>query len=596
MKKTFDQSFLDRGVSSNPIPPGPLADCASIVDVVFTRARLQPDRLALLFLEDGEDEVSAWTYGEFGKHIVRIATALSKYGISGERALLIYEPGLEYIAAFFGAMAAGAIAVPSYPPIGKRPLTRLQGIFADCAPKLILTLSRYHNELATRLAPLIKAGMVHLVATDDLPLPETTALVPGAPVHKLAMLQYTSGSTGTPRGVMVGHDNLLANCEAVYRWLGPEPERRGSIWLPPFHDMGLLGGVLQPLYSGFPLVFMSPMHFIQRPVRWLKAISNYRITLTGGPNFSYEMCTTRIPDEELEGIDLSCWRHAFCGAEPIRWDTLENFSRRFANYGFRHEAFNPCYGLAEATLIVSGKPVDTAPKVQYFERAALDARRAIPADRGAANTRSLVSCGPIAHEFEVRIVDPDEKTLCEPGVIGEIWVSGSSVTAGYWKRHQENAELFGVGLPDAPGAYMRTGDLGFLWDQELYITGRMKDMMIVAGRNHYPEDIETTVEDAHPSVTAAGAFSVEKDDEERLIIVAEVRRTGQTSASDLAGVREAIVTNVTSAHGIAPFQVHLTASRVIPRTTSGKIQRSACKQLFLEGSLVDLEARLPSSS
>jgi acyl-CoA synthetase (AMP-forming)/AMP-acid ligase II len=568
-------------------PHEALANCRSIIEVVRMRAMCDPDKRALMFLKDGADDIEQWTYGELWGRASRVARHLDQLGTAGKRAVLLYEPGLEYIAAFLGSLQAGAVAVTSYPPSGTRATQRMFGIIEDAQPAVVLSTSRIRASEAKLRPDFWSLHGAQWVATDALPNLSAVEL-PAAPMvtgQPLAMLQYTSGSTSRPKGVMVTHRNLLSNCEACHDWLQPGPHWVGCSWLPPYHDMGLMGGLLQPLYDGFPVVLMAPGHFIQRPERWLRAISRFRCTATGAPNFAFDLCTNEIDDRELDSIDLSCLEVAFCGAEPVRAETLLRFARRFARCGFRAAALNPCYGMAEATLMVSGKPAGSAMRHGFFDQAALAAGRVTEGDT-QDEKRALTSCGRVARNLTVRIVDPDTMEPSLPETIGEIWVAGEHVAAGYWNRGEESEQAFGARLAGDDREYLRTGDLGFLRGGELFITGRIKDLIIIAGRNHYPQDIELTVQSAHAAIQANGvaAFPVEAEDGETLVVVAEIRRAGRSHGTDdLDAIRHAVVRMVTQVHGLRPADVHLGPFGTVPRTTSGKIQRQACKRAYLDG-------------
>jgi acyl-CoA synthetase (AMP-forming)/AMP-acid ligase II len=565
----------------------------SIAEIVQQRAKWQGEDTALIYLRDGEDNVESCTYRELWERSSRIAAALEAREAAGKRAILLYEPGIEYVAAFLGTMASGVIAVPAYPPVSPHLAERLRGVMLDCLPGFVLTTAMFSAGFRSRVAG---PGNVEWIETDQLKLSPCRGVDVNA--SDLAMLQYTSGSTGTPKGVMMSHHNIVANCAAVHEWLGPDPHRRGCIWLPPYHDMGLLGGILQPLYSGFPLVFMSPLHFVQRPVRWLRAISKYRITLSGGPNFSYQMCASSISDADLAGLDLSSWREAFCGAEPVRRATLTAFCQRFAAVGFSTKAFNPCYGLAESTLIVTGKPSDSEPTYGSFDRGDIERGRVTPlaADAqpgGAIDATWLTSCGIATGGADLRIVDPETLTVLGPGQVGRIWIAGPSVAQGYWNRPEDTRATFGCTLPGVVTPFLDTGDLGFIHDGQLYVTGRAKDLIIIGGRNHYAEDIEHTVEGAHGAVSRGGAvaFSVDTNVEEAIVVVAELR--AMREPCDTQKVAEAIVTHITSRHGVVPKAVMLCKRGAIARTTSGKVRRAASRARYLAGDIKPLAESRP---
>jgi acyl-CoA synthetase (AMP-forming)/AMP-acid ligase II len=567
------------------------AGCQTLVEILRMRAELRSDDTAYVFVKDGVDDASQWSYRQLWGRASAIARRLLDLEAEGKRALLLYEPSLDYIAGFLGALQAGAIAVPSYPPSGSRASGRLQSIIDDARPDFILSTTAIRESEEHFRAEFWRAQALSWITTETL-TPETLeeakgAYRPAGP-KAIALLQYTSGSTGNPKGVMVTHRNLMSNAEALCDWLGRDPEPRGCIWLPPFHDMGLMGGILQPLYQGFPVVLFSPRHFIQQPIRWLRAISRHRSTVTSAPNFAFDLCINDVEDEDLAGIDLSSLRVAFCGAEPVRKETLMRFFERFAPFGLREEALTPCYGMAETTLIVSGKPPGATPVFRHFDQAALDERRVVERDAASPGARPLSSCGPVVRGLAVEIVDPQSLKPSLPGQIGEIWVAGEHVAAGYWRREAETREAFGAEVAGDGRRYLRTGDLGFLLDGELFIAGRIKDLIIIAGRNHYPQDIELTAEAAHPAISANGvaAFAIEREGEEALVLVAEARRTRKAEAQEeYEEIRRTMLQAVVSGHGVAPVDIYLAPGGTIPRTTSGKIQRQACKRAYLGGTL-----------
>jgi 8-amino-7-oxononanoate synthase len=401
----------------------------------------------------------------------------------------------------------------------------------------------------------------------------------------MAFLQYTSGSTGTPKGVVLNHANLLHNSALIAHAFEHTRTGLGVFWLPSYHDMGLIGGILQPMYYGRPNVLMSPMSFLQRPFRWLQAITKYHGTAAGGPNFAYDLCVQKVTPEQRAELDLSSWTLAFNGAEPVRPETIERFAKTFEPCGFRRDAFYPCYGLAESTLIVSGGFKASPPVIRSFDAEALENHRAtevLPDEEGA---RELVGCGGSLLDQRVLIVDPEALTSVPDDRIGEIWVAGPSVAGGYWRRPEESKHTFGACLKDTgEGPFLRTGDLGFLLDGELFVTGRLKDLIIIRGLNHYPQDIERTVEQCHPGLRASSgaACTVEIEGRERLVIVQEIERRKDQEAPAMF---EAIRRGVAAEHELQVEAIVLLAAGSIPKTSSGKIQRHACRQGFLEGAL-----------
>jgi acyl transferase domain-containing protein/acyl-CoA synthetase (AMP-forming)/AMP-acid ligase II/thioesterase domain-containing protein/acyl carrier protein len=560
----------------------------SLADVLRERAAGQPERRAYTFLVDGEAEEVHLTYGGLDLQARAVAAHLQSLGLHGERALLVYPSGLEYLAGFFGCLYAGAVAVPAYPPRLNRSLARLRTIVQDARVAVALTTADLLEGLAPRLAAAPELGALPWVATDALGTAEAGGWRhPNAGPDTLAFLQYTSGSTTAPKGVMVTHGNLLHN-QALIRRAFPQPEDALLVgWLPPYHDMGLIGQILQPLYAGFPGVLLSPTAFLQKPARWLQAMSRYRGTGGGGPNFGYELCVEKVTPEQRQGLDLSRWSVAFNGAEPIRPGTLERFAATFAEHGFRREAFYPCYGLAEATLIVSGaKGIASVPTIRPFQVRELEQGRAVPVSEEEAGGRTLAGSGLALAEQRIAVVDPGSLAELPAGRVGEVWVSGGSVARGYWGREEETASTFRARLADGEGPFLRTGDLGFLLDGELFVTGRGKDLVILRGRNHYPQDLEWTVERSHPDLLAGGsaAFSIDAGGEERLVVVQEVHRHSLRRL-DPAQVAAAVRTAVAAEHDVEIHAVALVRPFSLPKTSSGKIQRHLCRAAFLEGSL-----------
>jgi acyl-CoA synthetase (AMP-forming)/AMP-acid ligase II len=483
---------------------------SSFVDLLRERVSSHPDRPAFSFLQDGTTETDRWTYADLDRHARAIATHLQMRGLGGKRALLLYNPGLDFVAGFFGCLYADVTAVPAYPPRSNQLMARLASIIRDAEVAVALTASAALEGIAERLQDLGAAAPSELIATDTLS-EEDAAMWRPTPIQpdSLAFLQYTSGSTGQPKGVMVSHANLLHNSRLINLCFEDSPQSLGVSWLPPYHDMGLVGGILQPIYVGSTMILMPPVSFLQRPSRWLEAIARNRATTAGGPNFAYELCARQIRPDQLQDLDLSSWSLAFTGAEPVRAETIDLFCETFGPCGFRREAFLPCYGLAENTLIVTGGGKSQQPIVRRFDAAALAERLAVEvASEAEAACRTLVSSGPPVGDVGLHVVDPETGQPLGPGQIGEIWVSGGSVAQGYRHQQELTRETFQARLSGDPAAYLRTGDLGFVLDGELFITGRVKDVIIIRGRNHYPQDIEQSAEEAHKAVLPGAAFAL----------------------------------------------------------------------------------------
>ena len=564
------------------------------VDILQFLAAERPDAKAFGYLRDGEGDEERVCYGELDRRARSIAAMLQRLGAEGERVLLLYPPGIEFIPAFLGCLYAGAVAVPAYPPDPMRlarSLPRLQAIAADAQTRTVLTTAMVHGLAGALFDIAPEFGTMHWLATDTLADAATDWRRPAVETTTLALLQYTSGSTGTPKGVMLSHAQLLHNSRCIQQGFGHDEQSSGVTWLPLYHDMGLIGGVLQPLYAGGPCTLLSPLDFLKKPLRWLQAMTRFRATTSGGPNFAYELCARKITAAERATLDLSRWRIAPVGAEPVRRETLERFVETFRSCGFRREALFPCYGLAESTLFVSGGQFGTDAVTLLANGDALAQGRFQEEQAGSPMGREVQSCGRIVPTMEVVIAHPESLTRCEDGRVGEIWVAGASVALGYWNRTQETKEVFAAYLADNHrGPFLRTGDLGFLRDGQLFVTGRRKDLIILHGRNLYPQDIEQTLERSHSAVRlgCTAAFSVERGGEERLAVAAEVQRRRGGSAAEgeeLQPVIAAMVEAVAAEHEVVPYIVLLLPPGAIPKTSSGKIQRSACKAAFLAGEL-----------
>jgi acyl transferase domain-containing protein/acyl-CoA synthetase (AMP-forming)/AMP-acid ligase II/acyl carrier protein len=574
MPNTFDRREREAGF--NP---------ADLIELLCWRAEHQPEQRAYTFLSDGETEKASLTYRELDRQARVIGAWLQSMKVAGERALLLYPPGLEYISAFFGCLYAGVVAVPAYPPLLNRNLPRLEAIATNAQAALALTTTPI---LATSKRVLSEAPALaglRWLATDRIgEVNEDQWREHAAGADALAFLQYTSGSTGTPKGVMVSHGNLLHNMGAVCERFELLSHRCGLGWQPLFHDMGLIGMVLNPLYACFPMMLMSPLAFLQHPFRWLQAISKYGVTYSGAPSFAYDLCVRAISPAQCESLDLSSWSLAAVGAEPIRKDALDRFVQAFAPFSFHEEALYPCYGLAEATLIVTGGPRSPRPLAKTVLKSGLEENRAVEAPAGAEGAQELVGCGKVLPGQKVVLVNPETFEVSAPGEVGEVWVSGPSVARGYWNRPEETAETFGARLAGGgTETFMRTGDLGFADAGELYITGRHKDLIIIRGLNYYPQDIEHTVQESHAELRPAcgAAFSVEASGEERLVIVQEL----ENDAGDSGEIFDAIRRSVAEEYEVPVYSIVLIKYGTMPMTSSGKIQRRACRVRFLEDGL-----------
>lgn len=538
------------------------------------------------YFTDGESLEQQITYGELWREVCGLAGYLQgRCGIrTGDRVLLLYPPGLDFVTGFFACHAAGAVAVPAFPPRRNRKASRIRSIVVDADARWALSTTPVVEQLTGDQFHDDLLG-VQLLGTDDQGTRDLSNWrMPKINGDSLAVLQYTSGSTGSPKGVMLTQSNLVANSALIHNAFQPELKSVVMTWLPTYHDMGLVGGVLMPMFMGWPNVMMSPITFLQRPARWLQSISKYGVTISGGPNFAYQLCVDKISDDELDGVDLSTFQIAFNGAEPVRPSTLNAFTKRFSKYGFRGTSHLPCYGMAETTLLVTGGPTNPRPIINTFDGAGLDDKIVRPIDAAEPTARELVGCGRVLPDERVEIVDPETCEKLPSDAIGEIWVQGPSVGKGYWQRREESTRTFNAFTSTGEGPFLRTGDLGFLFENQLYISGRLKDLIIIRGVNRYPQDIEGTVERSSKVIQAGSvaAFAMNHDDRETLVIVAEaIRKRGHDWDTELQKIRRA----VTEEHDLPPDAVYIVRNSSVPKTSSGKIQRHACLHAVRDGSL-----------
>lgn len=557
----------------------------SLVHLLLRRAQERPDAPLYRFLDHGEREGVTVTCGDLDRRARSVAAALQEAGCGGERVLLLFPPGAAFFAAFFGCLYAGAVAVPVYPPRpNDRRLERLDAVAGDCDARGVLTVAalrpRVEEWAAGATSPVVLAADEVTAGPDDWRPPELR-------LDTLALLQYTSGSTAAPRGVVVTHAHLLENSACIDAGFRHDADSVIVNWLPTFHDMGLVYGVVQPLYAGVPAVHMSPLAFLQRPARWLRAVSRYRGTHSGGPNFGYDLCLRKVRPEREEELDLSSWRVAYNGSEPVRADTLERFAAAFAAHGFHAEALCPAYGMAETTLKISSASPGQPVTVLSVDGTALEEDRVAPVPPGTPWGRRLVGCGPVGDGLEVRIVEPEAAAPCPADRIGEIWVRGASVAAGYFGRPDDTARVFGGELPEEGGGWLRTGDLGFVHGGEVYVTGRLKDLIILQGRNHYPQDFERTAEESHPELRrgCCAAFGVDGLVGEEVVVAVEVARRFRGDAGE---VRRAVRQALSRDHDVSLREVVLLTAGSVPKTSSGKIRRGTCRRAYLDGTLETL--------
>ncbi|HAU1151141.1 TPA: fatty acyl-AMP ligase [Legionella pneumophila] len=561
--------------------------CQSLVDVVRLRALHSPNKKSCTFLNKELEETM--TYEQLDQHAKAIAATLQAEGAKpGDRVLLLFAPGLPLIQAFLGCLYAGCIAVPIYPPAQEKLLDKAQRIVANSKPVIVLMIADHIKKFtADELNTNPRFLKIPAIALDSIELSKSNNWQPTSiKSNDIAFLQYTSGSTMHPKGVMVSHHNLLDNLGKIFTSFHMNDETIIFSWLPPHHDMGLIGCILTPIYGGIQAIMMSPFSFLQNPLSWLKNITKYKATISGSPNFAYDYCVKRIREEKKEGLDLSSWITAFNGAEPVRAETMEHFYQTFKEYGFRKEAFYPCYGLAEATLLVTGGTPGNPYKTLTLAKEPFQDHRVHFSDDNSPGSYKLVSSGnPIQ---TVKIIDPDTLTPCDFDQVGEIWVQSNSVAQGYWNQPEETKHAFQGKIKEneSSSIYLRTGDLGFLHDNELYVTGRIKDLIIIYGKNHYPQDIEYSLMHSplHHVLGKCAAFVIQEEHEYKLTVMCEVKNRFMDEVTQDNLFNE-IFELVYENHQLEVHTIVLIPLKAMPHTTSGKIRRNFCRKHLLDKTL-----------
>ena len=564
---------------------------ASLVDLLRYRAENQGSRTAFQFLKNGQEEDRALTFATLDQKARDIAAHIHEWvpEPKGRTVVLLYPNALDFITAFFGCLYAGAIPVPAFAPNSRRNSSqRLEAIATNAGARVALTTEASMGIMREWINASEKLKDLRYHVTDEVDETAVSEWVdPNIGKDTLAFLQYTSGSTGTPKGVMVTHGNLLHNVALMKKAYGHSDKSIFVCWVPLYHDLGLIGHVIQTVYLGVPCYLMTPESFLQRPARWLQAISRYRATATMAPNFSFDLCGRYITERQMAGLDLSSLEVAAIGAEPIRADTIERFCKKFESHGFRRESFVPTYGLAEATLIVVAAAKPERPTILAVDPEALEAHRVVVVTEATRGQRLLVSSGQAGCDHEAIVVDTETGIRCQPDQVGEIWFRGPSIANGYFEREQETKETFHNYTRDTnDGPYLRTGDLGFIQNEEIFFTGRLKDLIIISGENHYPQDIEHTVYVSDPAIRigCGAAFSVDAEGKERLVILQEIRRDNVDNLdgkSVVAKIRETVAKH----HGLAAYEIVLIEPGTLSKTTSGKIQRQTMKRRYLADEL-----------
>jgi acyl-CoA synthetase (AMP-forming)/AMP-acid ligase II/acyl carrier protein len=559
---------------------------STYVEVIQRRAQVTPEHVVYKFLEDGINESDIMTYGRLESIAHRVAAALQRKGKKGDRVLMLYPPGLSYVASLFGCFYGGFIAVPAYPPRKNRGLNRLLSIISDADAKSCLVTRQIYNDIVRNFKNEELLSNIHWIIFDDLEDQPSGNFSPTNILPEdIALLQYTSGSTGKPKGVMITQLNLLYNSENIRQSFGLSKKTIGLNWLPVFHDMGLIGGVLQVAYLGAVNIGMPPISFLKSPGNWLRAIQKYKANTGGGPNFSYEYCVQKTSLDEVEQLDLSSMKVFFCGSEPIRQTTYLSFTDYFAKSEVRLNQLLSCYGMAETTLIITGIDAGSEPRFLLLDTQELSANRVL-ISQNEKNSTAIAGCGHTWMETKVEIINPDTFSPSLPHEVGEIWVSGPTVAKGYWNKQEETERTFQAYTAEGKGPFLRTGDLGFLYDNELFVTGRLKDLIIIRGANFYPSDIEFTIQKAHPDLreNSGAAFPITHNNEEVLVVVQELERTAMRNTNHdeiITTIRKAIAEE----HEIEVFAVILIKTGSIPLTSSGKIQRRQSRYEYLNGEL-----------
>jgi acyl-CoA synthetase (AMP-forming)/AMP-acid ligase II len=562
------------------------------IEVIREQSSIQPKKEVFTFLRDIGGNDSRLTFRELEQKMSSIGTHLAQDGATGERVLILLEPSMNYILAFLGCLYAKAIAVPAYPPSMKKQYGRLINIIQDAKAKYAITSKTIYDKLKNWTNDDLP--ILNWIMIEDLPQNLTATKTLNWTADDIAFLQYTSGSTGNPKGVILNHFHLIENGNRMIERWNIHKEANVVSWLPPYHDMGLIGTILTPILAGTKSILMTPFHFVQRPIRWLQAISDNEAEISISPNFGYDLCVDKIKAEKRDELDLSHWRVAVNGSEPVRPDTLRRFTAYFKSVGFKQEALYPGYGTAEMTLMVSGGDWKKVPVFKHFDANLLEEGVAKIVDSTAENARELVGNGQGIYGHDVIIVDPQTHEKLPDGRVGEIWMKGPCVALGYWQNDTATDQNFKAYTHNGEGPFLRSGDQGFYWDNELYINARLKDLIIINGRNISPSDIEWEIEQSHTGIrkNCIAAFSIDQRGVERLVVVSELEhRLLKTIDQPIQLLNNVIRRAISQSYGVPVYEVVFIKRGTILKTSSGKIQRQAIKKAYLANKLDRVEAK-----
>lgn len=551
----------------------------TVVELLNERSLLTPERIALTYREGGQEV--ALTYRELANRAKQVAASIAMLSRPGDRVGLLHASGLEFVISFFACLYSRAVVIPLEIPKPTQDLGKIRTAVKMAGIGVIMTSAAVLDHVAELMEEDEHLALLHWLAVDELD--DIPYVAMDASPHEAAFVQFTSGTTSASKGVVLSHDNLLHNVRNVSRKHGLTGQDSAVIWLPLYHNLGLIGGILAPLYAGLPVHLTNPQDVLRRPALWLEMLTEKQATVSGGPNFAFDLCVAHVKPEELAGLDLSRWQIAFSGAEPVRSRTIEAFTRKFAPVGFRRHAFYPCYGLAESTLIVSGGTREAEPVILHCDSAGLEHNQIAEVSATAEGARALVGCGQPAEEQDLVIVDADTRQVLPENTVGEIWLRSRSVALGYLHDEERTAETFDQVLADGEGDFMRTGDTGFLRDGELFIVGRLKNLLIVRGKNFYASDLEAYVQSLDPSFRAGAIFAVDTDSEEQIVILQEV--DGEPDSGEREELQRKIRHGLVSQYGIAVQDIVLVNAETLPRTVSGKIKHYECKASYVAGGL-----------